>query len=58
MGLFRALMVIGISSFIIEYIKHYDTTISNIPVINKLHENKYNYSYLVLVIVFLIELIL
>lgn len=58
MGVFRALIVTSICIFIIEYIKHYDDLIENLPIINRITKNKYNYSYLILVIVFLIEMIL
>jgi len=58
MGLFRATIITAISLFILENVKRYDDMLSKIPFINKLHNNKMNYCYLLIGIVFFVELIL
>jgi hypothetical protein len=57
MGLFRATVIAAISLFIFENVKKYDTILDKIPVVNKVSENKINYCYLLIGIVFFIELI-
>ena len=58
MGLFRATVIAAISLFIMENVKRYDTLLGKIPVVNKISRNKVNYCYLLIGIVFFIELIL
>lgn len=58
MGLFRALLITGICLFVLEYIKKNDKKIANKPFINYFTKKKINYCYIILIIVFIIELVL
>jgi len=58
MGLLRA-GIIGIVGVVtIEFIKNREKLISKIPFMNSIVKNKIDYSYLLLIVIFVIELIL
>lgn len=58
MGLLRAGIIGIIGVVTIEFIKNKEKLISKIPLMNSIVKNKIDYSYLLLIIIFVIELIL
>lgn len=58
MGLFRATIITTISYFTINAVLSHKNKIEKIPIISNLISKKINYCYLILVVVFLLELIL
>ena len=58
MGLLRAGIIGIIGVVTIEFIKNKEKLISKIPFMNSIVKNKIDYSYLLLIIIFVIELIL
>jgi len=58
MGLFRAILITTIIYGLVKLIHSQDKKLENIPIINKLIKNRINYCYIILILVFLLELIL
>ena len=58
MGLFRAIIITAITYGIIRFIFSQHKKLDNIPIINNLLKNRINYCYLLLIVIFILELIL
>ena len=58
MGLFRAIIITSILYGIIRFLFSQHKKLDSIPIINNLLKNKINYCYILLIVVFLLELIL
>ena len=58
MGLFRAILITTITYGLVKIIYSQDKKLENIPIINKLIKNRISYCYIMLLLVFLLELIL